>query len=74
MKFGKAKAKKNGLTNLEFRQGDLQSPPIDDGSVDLAILSQALHHAENPVVAIEQAFRIIKPGGQIMVLDLMKIN
>ncbi|MBK27725.1 MAG: transcriptional regulator [Verrucomicrobiales bacterium] len=72
VKFGKAKAKKNGLTNLEFRQGDLQSPPIDDGSVDLAILSQALHHAENPVVAIEQAFRIIKPGGQIMVLDLMK--
>jgi len=72
VKFGKAKAKKNGLTNLEFRQGDLQSPPIDDNSVDLAILSQALHHAEAPVVAIEQSFRIIKPGGQIMILDLMK--
>jgi ArsR family transcriptional regulator len=72
VKFGKAKAKKNGLTNLEFRQGDLQSPPIDDCSVDLAILSQALHHAEAPVVAIEKAFRIIKPGGQIMILDLMK--
>jgi len=72
VKFGKAKAKKNGLTNLEFRQGDLQSPPIDDNSVDLAILSQALHHAEAPVVAIEQSFRIIKPGGKIMILDLMK--
>ena len=72
VKFGKAKAKKNGLTNLEFRQGDLQSPPIDDNSVDLAILSQALHHAEAPVVAIEQSFRIIKPEGQIMILDLMK--
>lgn len=72
VKFGIAKAKKNSLTNLEFRQGDLQSPPIDDNSVDLAILSQALHHAENPVAAIEQSFRIIKPGGQIMILDLMK--
>ena len=72
VKFGKVKAKKNGLTNLEFRQGDLQSPPIDDNSVDLAILSQALHHAEAPVVAIEQSFRIIKPGGKIMILDLMK--
>ena len=72
VKFGQAKAKKNGLTNLEFRQGDLQSPPIDDASVDLAILSQALHHAENPAAAIEGAFRILKPGGQVMILDLVK--
>ena len=72
VKFGQAKAKKNGLANLEFRQGDLQSPPIDDGSVDLAILSQALHHAEDPAAAIKGAFRILKPGGQVMILDLVK--
>jgi len=72
VKFGQAKAKKNGLTNLDFRQGDLQSPPIDDTSVDLAILSQALHHAEDPATAIEGAFRILKPGGQVMILDLVK--
>src|ERR1041385_1060857 len=46
--FGAAKAKKNGLKNLEFRQGDLQTPPIEPESVDLVILSQALHHAEEP--------------------------
>ena len=72
VKFGQAKAKKNGLTNLDFRQGDLQSPPIDDASVDLAILSQALHHAEDPAAAIEGAFRILKPAGQVMILDLVK--
>ena len=72
VKFGQAKAKKNGLTNLDFRQGDLQSPPIDDASVDLAILSQALHHSEDPAAAIEGAFRILKPGGQVMILDLVK--
>ncbi len=72
VKYGKNKAKKNGLTNLEFRQGDLQNPPIENNSVDLAILSQALHHAEDPVVAIKKSFQIIKPGGQIMILDLMK--
>ena len=72
VKFGQAKAKKNGLANLEFRQGDLQSPPIDDGSLDLAILSQALHHAEDPAAAIKGAFRILKPGGQVMILDLVK--
>src|SRR5215475_4857352 len=45
--FGAAKAKKNNLRNLEFRQGDLQNPPIEPHSVDLVVLSQALHHAES---------------------------
>jgi ArsR family transcriptional regulator len=71
VKFGQAKAKRNGLANLEFRQGDLQHPPIDDASVNLAILSQALHHAAEPAQAVESAFRIIKPGGQLMILDLV---
>ncbi|HXC36934.1 MAG TPA: metalloregulator ArsR/SmtB family transcription factor [Candidatus Acidoferrales bacterium] len=72
--FGKAKAKKNGLKNLEFRQGDLQNPPIDPDSVDLVVLSQALHHAEVPGEAIAAAHRILKPGGQIMILDLLQHN
>ena len=70
--FGANKAKKNGLKNLEFRQGDLQNPPIDPASVDLVILSQALHHAEEPAKAIASAMKILKPGGQILVLDLAK--
>jgi ArsR family transcriptional regulator len=40
--------------------------------VDLVILSQALHHAEEPSKAIRGAHRILKPGGQIMVLDLAR--
>ena len=71
VKFGQAKAERNGLANLEFRLGDLPHPPIDDASVDLAILSQALHHAEEPVRAIESAFQIITPGGQLMILSLV---
>jgi ubiquinone/menaquinone biosynthesis C-methylase UbiE/DNA-binding transcriptional ArsR family regulator len=70
--FGARKAKENGIANLEFRQGDLQNPPIDPGSVDLAILSQALHHAEEPAKAVAAAFRLLKPGGRIMILDLVK--
>jgi len=68
--FGAAKARKNNLKNLEFRLGDLQSPPIERESVDLAILSQALHHAADPAKAIAAVFGILKAGGQIMVLDL----
>jgi ubiquinone/menaquinone biosynthesis C-methylase UbiE/DNA-binding transcriptional ArsR family regulator len=74
VEFGKAKAKKNGLKNLEFRQGDLQNPPIEPDSVDLVILSQALHHAEVPAEAIAAAHKILKSGGQIMILDLLKHN
>src|SRR5271168_1204302 len=70
--FGAAKAKKNGLKNLEFRLGNLQEPPIEASSVDLVILSQALHHAEIPAEAIAAAHRILKKDGQILILDLLK--
>jgi ArsR family transcriptional regulator len=70
--FGAAKAKANHLKNLEFRLGDLQDPPVEKNSVDLVILSQALHHAQDPAKALRSAFSLLKPGGQIMVLDLAK--
>jgi len=72
--FGAAKAKKNNLKNLEFRLGDLQNPPLEAESVDLVILSQALHHAVEPGKAIAAAHKILKPNGQIMILDLLKHN
>ena len=64
-------AEKNGLANLEFRIGDIEEPPIEDNSLDLAVLSQALHHAARPQRAIDAAFRILKPGGRLIVLDLL---
>lgn len=70
--FGAAKAKKNGLKNLEFRLGDLQEPPIEPHSVDLVVLSQALHHATEPAKSIAACHRILKTGGQIMILDLLQ--
>jgi len=70
--YGSGLAKQHGFTNLEFRLGDLESPPIDPASVDLVILSQALHHAQRPAQAIRAAYSLIKPGGRIVVLDLLK--
>jgi ArsR family transcriptional regulator len=72
--FGAAKAKKNNIRNLEFRLGNLEEPPIQPGSVDLVILSQALHHAVEPSMALASAHRILKPGGLVMILDLLKHN
>ena len=71
IEFGQQLAARNGLTNLEYRLGDIESPPIDDASLDLAVLSQALHHAERPQRALDAAFRALKPGGRLIVLDLL---
>lgn len=72
VEFGAATARENGFTNLEYRLGDIEEPPIDADSVDLAFFSQALHHAQKPLRAVEGAHRILKPGGRIVILDLVK--
>lgn len=70
VEVGTELAKKNNLDNLGYKLGDIENVPLKDNSVDLAILSQALHHAQHPQTAVQEAYRIIKPGGQILVLDL----
>src|SRR5260370_28111081 len=70
VEFGSQLAKKHGFKNLEYRLGDIEDPPIAKDSVDLAILSQALHHAIHPERAIGAAYRILKRGGQLVSLDL----
>jgi ArsR family transcriptional regulator len=72
VEFGQSLARQNGLANLEYRIGDIEEPPIEAESLDLAVLSQALHHAEHPQRAIDAAFRILKPGGRLIVLDLLQ--
>jgi SAM-dependent methyltransferase len=70
VEVGTELAKKNGLANLIYKLGDIENVPLPDKSVDAAILSQALHHAQHPQAAVDEAFRILKPGGQLLVLDL----
>jgi SAM-dependent methyltransferase/biotin operon repressor len=72
VEFGRALADKHNLPNLEYRIGDIEEPPIDPDSVDLAFLSQALHHAEHPQKALDAAYRLLKPGGRLVVLDLLQ--
>lgn len=72
VEFGKKMASKHGLDNLEYRLGDIESPPIDDNSVDLAIFSQALHHADHPQTALDAAFKLLAPGGKLVILDLLQ--
>ncbi|MGA0846261.1 MAG: ArsR/SmtB family transcription factor [Luteolibacter sp.] len=72
VEFGQSLASQHGLANLEYRLGDIEDPPIEPETLDLAVLSQALHHAEHPQRAIDAAYATLKPGGRLIVLDLLQ--
>ena len=66
----KALAARKRLTNITWKKGELEKLPLDDGTMDVALLSQALHHAGQPASALLEAARILKPGGRLLILDL----
>lgn len=63
-------ADRRQATNVQWKKGDLARLPLRDASVDVALFSQALHHASDPERAIAEAVRILRPGGSVLVLDL----
>jgi ArsR family transcriptional regulator len=65
-------ALRHGVKNVEYRLGDMEEVPIGDGEVELVFFSQSLHHALHPERAVREAWRILAPGGRIVVLDLAK--
>ncbi len=68
----RAMAARRRVKNIVWKRGELEKVPLADGSVDIAIASQALHHAKDPARALAEARRIVRPGGRLLVLDLRK--
>ena len=66
----KALARRRRVSNVIWKRGELEKLPIKDDAVDVALLSQALHHAHDPARAVAEAARITVPGGRVLVLDL----
>jgi ubiquinone/menaquinone biosynthesis C-methylase UbiE len=69
---GRELAARHDVQNIEFRAGDMEELPIDAGTIDVAFFSQSLHHALHPAGALEEAARILKPAGRVVILDLAR--
>jgi SAM-dependent methyltransferase len=63
-------ARRRRVGNITWKKGELTKVPVPDASVDVALLSQALHHAAKPERVLAEAARISRPGGRVLVLDL----
>jgi ubiquinone/menaquinone biosynthesis C-methylase UbiE/DNA-binding transcriptional ArsR family regulator len=70
IEVGREQALRNGVKNVEYRLGDMEELPIEDAAVDLVFFSQSLHHALHPQRAVQEAWRILRPAGRIVILDL----
>lgn len=62
--------RRHRIKNIDWKRGDLERLPLDDRSVDVALLSQALHHAVDPERALRESVRIVRPGGRVLVIEL----
>jgi len=70
LKKARALASRRRVRNVIWKRGELDRLPLAEASVDVALLSQALHHAPDPARALAEAVRVVVPGGRVLVLDL----
>ncbi|MDE0828004.1 MAG: metalloregulator ArsR/SmtB family transcription factor [Vicinamibacterales bacterium] len=63
-------AARRQVVNVDWRLGEIEQPPVENGAADIALLSQALHHAEDPREALRAATRVVREHGRVLVLDL----
>jgi ArsR family transcriptional regulator len=70
----RSRAKQQGIANIETVEGDIEDLPLPDASHDVVVMSQALHHVNDPDKALREARRVLVPGGALLVLDLLAHN
>ena len=66
-----ARKRLHGVENVDIRNGRLEALPLSDGEVDVALLFLVLHYVTDPARVISEAVRVLKPGGRLLVLDMM---
>lgn len=67
-------AKDSNLNNIYPINSEVEDLPLFDDSIDLIFMNMALHHVENPDKAIKEIYRILKPGGKVIITDVLEHN
>ncbi|MCK6554131.1 metalloregulator ArsR/SmtB family transcription factor [Candidatus Binatia bacterium] len=67
-----ARRRLNGTGNVELRHGRLQALPIDDAALDAALSCLVLHHVPDPAAALREAARVLRPGGRLLIVDMLR--
>ena len=67
-----ASSRLQSYEHVRYHQAELTDLPLEDASVNAALISLVLHHMEDPLAAIEEALRIVEPGGPVIVVDMVE--
>ena len=66
-----ARKRLKGMHQVDVRRGDMEALPIDEGQLDVAMVTLVLHHVPDPACAIAEVHRVLRPGGRVMIVDML---
>ena len=69
LSIARVRIERAGLSHLQLRQGDIYAVPAANDSFDLVVMHQVLHYLDDPLRAIREAARVLRPGGRLLIAD-----